>query len=497
MADDLILAVDIGTTAVKAAAYDPAGHEVFRMADDYPTRRAPGGIAEQDPQDWIDRLDAVTGRLAADGLLPRIAGLGLTGHVNSHVFVDAAGRALGPAIIWQDVRAGAEAAELDARVDAADRLRWWGAPLPVDASHVLSRMLWMQRHKPGIWARTHAVLSPKDFILHRMTGRWVSDPMSNIGQVDPDRRYIAALLDLVPGAAPRLVPLAEATEICGTARLGGGKRPVPVAVGMMDAWAGMIGLGMRANRDAVYLSGTSEVMGIVSDQAHPTPGVLTFPRHLGLRLHAGPTQCGGAAVAWFCQTFGLTPERMAAEAGAVRTGRPAPMFLPHLSGERAPLWDAHARGAFVGLGADMGRGHLARAVYEGVGFSARMLLETLDASAGLRPDTLLAGGGGFRSDVWNQIRADILGRSLRRLAVRDPGLLGTAAIASVAAGLHPDLASALQGIVRYDATYHPDTRAAAAMDDLFALYRPLYEALRPFSHRLSAPVASGIPGEAG
>jgi xylulokinase len=249
---------------------------------------------------------------------------------------------------------------------------------------------------------------------------------------------------------------------------------VPVSVGIMDAWAAMYGVGLKGEGDAVYLSGTSEVLGIVSGRAQPEPGVLVFPRNGGVTLHAGPTQSGGASVAWFCKAFGVTPEQMEQEAaGAGAT----PLFLPHLSGERAPLWDAAARGAFLGLGAGMGRGEMARAVYEGVAYSARLLLASLEASAMRRAEVILCGGGGFRSDLWNQIRADVLGRPLQRLAVPDAGLVGAAAIASVAAGLHGDLGAALAGLVRHDRTYHPDPVRSAAHDDRFALYRPAYEAL--------------------
>jgi xylulokinase len=149
------------------------------------------------------------------------------------------------------------------------------------------------------------------------------------------------------------------------------------------------------------------------------------------------------------------------------------------------LWDPQARGAFLGLEAGMTRAALAKGVLEGVALSARLLLEAMDRSTGRRAEVLLCGGGGFRSEAWNRIRADALGRPLRRAAVLDAGVLGAAALASVAAGHQPDLHAALSDLVTHDATYDPDPARAARYDELFALYRPAYEALRPLSRALA------------
>ena len=138
------------------------------------------------------------------------------------------------------------------------------------------------------------------------------------------------------------------------------------------------------------------------------------------------------------------------------TRRRARLFLPHLQGERAPLWDVHARGVFVGLDATTGPAELAKSVMQGVGYSARLLLDVLERSADCKVEQIHCGGGGFQSDVWNQIRADILGRSLRRISTSDAGALGVAAIAAVGSGVHPSLAGSVAAMVRFDREYEPD-----------------------------------------
>lgn len=484
-AGELVLGIDIGTTSVKSSVFDLRGRRLHATSRPLPIHRKPGGIVEQDPQDWLDQVDAAIASAEAAGFLSRVAAVGVTSQVNTHVMIDRDGRALAPAIIWQDVRAASEAAELDARISPEERLRWWGAPMGIDASHALARMAWMERHRPNVWERTEAVLLPKDFVIRALAGGRVSDPMSNIGLVGSDLNYVRDLLALLPGAAERLPDLVPATSVAGWTRLAPGMSDVPVAVGVMDAWAGFFGVGLRNDGDAAYLSGTSEVLAAAADRGSGERGILVFPRLDGLKVHAGPTQSGGASVAWYCELFDTTPEGMAAEVDAAGPEVRTPLFLPHLAGERAPIWDTAARGAFLGLEPAMGRAALARGVFEGVALSARLVAEALDRSTGRQIDAFSCGGGGFQSDAWNQIRADVTGRVLRRTSVLEAGALGAAALGAVAAGLQPDLSNALADLVTYDRNYEPDPRQTARYDEVFALYRPAYEALKAVNKTLS------------
>jgi xylulokinase len=321
-------------------------------------------------------------------------------------------------------------------------------------------------------------------VIGELTGAYVSDPVSQIGAVGQDGTFIGDLFARIDGGARRLPELRDPASVAGEARLPGADRPVPVATGLMDAWASMFGVGVKSEGDAMYLSGTSEIPGVISSSVTPAEGALVFPPHMGLTLHAAPTQSGGASLAWLCRLFDTTPEVLMAEVAEVK---PAPvLFLPHLSGERAPLWDASARGTFLGLDASMGRAEIARAVLEGVAMSVRLAFAALDTSSGTRARLLNCGGGGFASDTWNQIRADVLGRDLRRLAVRDPGALGAAAMGAVAAGLQPDLDTALSEAVRYDSTYTPDPEAQARTEALYELFHPAYVAARTTNHALAA-----------
>jgi xylulokinase len=476
----MLLAVDLGTGAVKAGVIAPDGTVIATARREIATQRPRPGWAEQDATTWTDAVRQVLAGLPAGGL---VAGA-LCSQVNTHVFVDAAGAPLMPAILWQDIRAAAEAAELDAQVTVAQRLAWWGAPMPIDASHALARMLWVSRHRPEIWAATARVVLPKDLVLHDLTGEWVSDPLANIGLAGADGAHVPDLLALAPGAAERLLPMVPPDRVIGRLRRGTAMPGLPMVAATMDAWTALVGSGGGVEGAGAWVSGTSEVLGIRSASGPGAPGIVVFPQALGARLHAGPTQAGGAAMLWAADLLGLEPGSMVPAAASAAT----PLFLPQLAGERAPLWDTTLRGALIGMGTATSPDDVVRAVFEGVALSARHVWEGLVASAGVTPTHLTCGGGGFRSDAWAQIRADILGLPLHRLEAGDAGLVGAAALAGVGAGLFPRLDAAVAALGRTGRVFVPDPAARARADDLFGIYKDAITAQAPLARRLAAAI---------
>jgi xylulokinase len=483
MTEDTIIGIDVGTTTVKALLLTTSGKQLDRLAENYPTSRPASGIAEQDPEDWFNLVVAALARFERSFDLSGLKGMGICSQVNTHVFVGGDGKALAPAIVWQDGRCAAVAAELDAEVDTARRIEWWGAPLPIDASHGLSRMEWMRRNRPEVWTKTRWVMAPKDYCIMRLTGEAAADAIASVGLVDGGLRYLSPLLDLVPGAAQRLAPLRKFTGRVGKVSPGLPCAGTPVVVGAMDAWGGMFGVGVHKPGSAMYLSGTSEIMGIVSPRRVPTPGVIAFPTYEDITLHAAPTQSGGASMMWLGSLLGKDLAELAALAAMLDPAERVPLFLPHLEGERAPVWDSYARGVFIGIDASTGPARLARSVMEGVAYSARWLLEALEQSADCRVDVINCGGGGFQSEVWNQIRADVLGRTLRRVATSDAAALGAAAIAAAGVGLHASIAGSVSAIVQFDREYQPDPERAAHHDFGFGLYKETYEVTKAISRR--------------
>jgi xylulokinase len=483
MGDAVLIGIDVGTTSVKAVMLTASGHRLADFAARYPTQRTPPNRVEQDPEDWQRLILAALQGFAERPEAARLRAICLTSQVNTHVFTDAALHPLCPAIVWQDGRAAEDGARLDAKVTSAQKTAWLGAPIPIDASHALARMAWMKAKHPKIWQATAHVLLPRDFLVARLTGQVVTDPMSSVGLVTPQLDYAADLIALLAGAAQRLAPLHDPLSVAGRMRANLPFAGTPVITGMMDAWASLFGLGVASEGQAMYLSGTSEVLGLISQTMTGAPGVITFPRWAGITLHAGPTQAGGASLDWVAQLLGREAGTLA-DAAAPLT-RHSPLFLPHLQGERAPLWDAAARGTFAGLTMATGPAELTAAVMEGVAFSARLAMEALERSGGMIPAQIQTGGGGAASDRWCQIRANAFARPFLRVEGRDPGALGAAVMAGVGAGVLPDLGQAATAMIRTDRVFEPDMQAAALAEDRFGLWQQLYAQIRPINAALA------------
>ena len=476
---DLFIGVDVGTTAVKAGLFDAAGRALAHFSRGYPTQRRGDGIVEQDPREWTSGVVAAMDALLTGETADRVAAVGICSQVNTDVFVDAQGHAAAPAIMWQDNRAAAEAAELNDGISRADYEAWWGAPMPVGASHVLARMVWMARHRPEAFAATRHVLTPKDYCLCALAGVVVSDPMSNFFIVGSDLAYVDPLLARVSGARERLAPLKSFTDIVGEIALGSSGKRAPVVAGTMDAWSGLFGAGVHKHGQGVYLSGTSEILAATSRTRGGAPGVVSFPEAAGLYVHAGPTQSGGDSLRWWGATVGLDVQGVLALAEKADRTRAPLLFLPHLEGERAPLWDAQLRGSFIGIDGATGGPEFALGVMEGVALSARMLLGAIDAASGEPPARLFHAGGGARSDLWAQIRADCLGRPLDRVAFPDVGCLGAAIMAAVGAGRHAQLSDGVMAMTAVERSFEPNPRFRARYDAMYDAYLRALDALRP------------------
>ncbi len=480
-----LIGIDVGTTSTKAVLIDGTGRSLAEFSRPHGMDRSGNGKAEQDPSIWIKSVWAALQHFADVTDLNGLAGIGLTSQVNTHVFVGQDGAPLRPALTWQDTRAAHDAARLDRQITVAQKTQWFGGPVPIDASHALSRMAFIARTEPEIWDATRHVLLPKDFIALQLTGEIAGDPVAAIGLVDKAGAYVAPLLDLVPGARERLPPLFDFHHSPGRVRAGLPCAGVPVMIGAMDAWAGMFGCGVVAESDVMYQSGTSEVPGIVSSKVVPTQGVVLFPPYQGIRMHAAPTQSGGASITWLSNLLGRAPEDLFGLAEAVAPAASVPIFLPHLAGERAPIWDAQSRGVFARLDAGVGPGEMTVSVMEGVAHSVRWAFEALEQSADLKPTLVNIGGGGARSDLWCQIRADVLNVPLRRAEQPAAAALGAAIIAGLGSGAFGSLVTAVRELVRYDKRFTPDAERAARYTERHEHFRALYADLVGFNSRFA------------
>ncbi len=477
----LLLGIDLGTSTIKAGIFDLAGNALGQASTRYPTDRPAPGRVEQDPAEWWRSIESVVGEAARLARTTKIAAIGVCSQVNTHVLVDSEGEPLLPAIVWQDQRAARFAAEIDGSIDECARSRIWGSSTHVDGSSPLARIAWCARQRSEVLDRSRWLLSPKDYCNAMLTGEVASDPATAIGLVDSAGSYLPGALALVPGASDLLPPLRPMASVLGVARLAlGPVQPgAPVVVGTMDAWGSRYGSGVVAPGQGMEVAGTSEILGMLSDRRGAAAGVVTFPPIDGRWFHAGPTQAGGDALRWWASLHDTGIESILAEAGRAPVGAGGLVFLPHLMGERAPVWDAELRGAFVGLSTDHDRGHLARAVLEGVAYSACHLLEMLEEASGRPCSALRSSGGGAESDLWCQMKADVLGRPLERMAVRSSGVLGAAILAGTGVGLLEDVDVAANRLAVVERLFQPDPSAHKRYRDLYQCYRALQQDLTP------------------
>lgn len=478
--DDLLLAFDVGTTAVKGALYTADGRCVFTSGIGYPKVSARTGWVEQNPQDWLDCMASLIERMARRFDLRQLVGVGICSQVNTHVFVDTEGKPLMNAIVWEDQRCAEVTEKLNRLLNSSKREN---DPVEsrLDSSSLVSRAEWVKRHRPEVWGKTRFILSPKDYCILQLTGESVADILSSVGLVNAEGGYDDDLLRLVDGLPQRVPPLRPMQQIAGNVKNSrlGLRAGCPVAVGTMDCWASLFGSGEFRHGHGFQVAGTSEILGLVSERAEPASGIVTFPRYRGLYLHAGPTQAGGDALQWYANSQDKSVADILRAVDGTSTNQDPLVFLPYLMGERAPIWDPKARGAFIGLTKNHRTPCLARAVMEGVGFAARHLLEHLQQAAGYDCVTLVISGGAASSDQWCQMKADIMNCTLNRVENIDTGVFGAALIAAVGTGIYRNLDEAIAQSIVINRSFVPQPTRRESYDALYQVYRESYRHLRP------------------
>ena len=484
----MIVGVDIGSQTLKVAVLDPALRMRGRSVRSYPISHPRPGWVEQDPRLWEAALGpAIAEALTTGGTEPAaVRAIGFCGQLDGCIAVDADGDPLSPCLTWMDRRATAEIADIP-----PEFIRQIGG-LVLDPSHLAAKARWLKRHLAADRpiARFH---QPVSFMVERLTGVAVIDhalASTSMGY-DLDRKnYDPSLLDrfeLTPRELPRIAPaesLAGGLSDAGAA-LTGLPPGLPVAVGTGDDFATPLGAGLTAPGRIVVSIGTGEVVGGVHGTALRDAGRLveTHAYPGGAFFIENPGWLSGGALSWLASLLQISDfAAMDALAGEVAPGADGVRFIPALTGAMAPEWLPDARGCFYGLTPAHGRGHLIRAVLEGCSFAMRDVIDHL-AEMGVETRSLLLLGGGARSRLWAQMRADIAGRPVEIPSCIDSAPVGAAMLAAVAGGLVADLATAA-GLLGADARrIEPDRGTSAAYEAAYGDYRRLFASLTPLFTR--------------
>ena len=498
--NEYVLGVDLGTSGTKTVLFDKQGRAIASASREYPLDQPRNGWAEQDPECWWQAArETIRQVIGESGVAPaQIRGLGISGQMHGLVLLDENGQVLRKAILWCDGRTQQECDEIT-RIVGRERLIRITAN-PALTGFTAGKVLWVRRHEPEIWKQVRHILLPKDYVRFRLTGEYGSEmsDASGTNLLDVPRRcWSGAMLDALDLDATLLPPLMESSDAAGTvtsraAEETGLQPGTVVAAGAGDNAAAAVGTGVVTVGKAFATIGTSGVVFAHADQVQidPKGRVHTFCAAVpGAYTVMSCTLAAGLSLKWFrdqfcqaeCQTAAQMGEDpytlMSQEAAQSPIGANRLVYLPYLMGERSPLLDADARGAFIGLSGIHARRDLLRAVMEGVIYSMRQNLEVL-RGMGIAPAEMRACGGGARSPFWRQMMADVFALPVRTVKNTEGPALGAAILGGVAAGLYADIPSACAALIQENEPQLPDVQRHVDYEKYYDLYVSLYPALK-------------------
>lgn len=486
------LGIDVGTTAVKALVVDESGSVLGDAESGLRLSVPKPGWSEQDPADWWSgTIEAVRAACNQAGI-GDVAAIGLSGQMHSSVLLDASDDVLRPAMLWNDVRTTAQCRWINEKVGSDGLRRMVGNPAL--EGFTAPKLLWVRDEEPEVFERMRSVLLPKDYVRLLMTSDKVTEASDAAGTLLFDVREGVWSEEMVDGLGldlsilPRVMGSAEVTGSLtkGAADALGLRQGIPVVGGGADNAAASVGSGNVGEGSMQTSIGTSGavVAPIETVRVDPEMRIHSFNHALADRWYLmGVVLSAGAALGWFRSVLagrgkvGLTYEELIAEADEVPIGADGLTFLPYLTGERTPHADSNARGVFVGLHSGHERGHLVRAVLEGVVFALRDSLELM-RELGVNAQEAVAVGGGARSETWRQMQADVLGVPVVTAGPSGGAPYGAALLAAVGTGRFGSVEAGCRAWIRPVDRLEPSENSADAYHSAYERYTRLYPRLK-------------------
>jgi xylulokinase len=493
----IVLGIDVGTGGTRAVVMDATGRILASTTEDHEPFASPRiGWAEQQPEDWWRATGIAVRKAMAEGSVRReeIACVGFSGQMHGAVMLDSADEVVRPALIWCDVRTEKQCADLAEQIGAARLIQL--TCNPALANFTLTKFLWTRENEPQNWNRVRSVMLPKDYVRFRLTGERATDVADASGTLMLDvahRRWSKEVLQAVGIDRSVLPSLYESPEICGKISALGAEATglavgTPVVAGAGDQAAGAVGMGIVVPGAVSATIGTSGVVFAATDRPalDPHGRLHTFCHAVPGRWHVmGVTQAAGLSLRWFRDQL-MSPstpydgdpyERLTAEAAQTPVGANGLLWAPYLMGERTPHLDPNARGILAGLTASHTRGHVVRAILEGVAFSLKDTFTIFDEMQ-VPVKSIRLGGGGARSPLWRQIQADVYGRTVEIVEAEEGAAYGAAILAGAGAGIWSSVDAACNSVVRVVDRVSPNAANVSVMERSYATYRRLYPATK-------------------
>jgi xylulokinase len=488
---EYVIGCDVGSQGTKAILLSTRGEFIGEAYEGYAIDYPHPLWAEQPVERWTEALTLGIRRLLSESGVPadHVRALSLATQVDGVIPIDSAGKPLHPAIIWMDRRAGAQCER--ARLNLQDEQIFQLTGLNLDATHVAPKIRWLADERPEIYERAACFLLPGSYMAYALTGE--------LG-VDYSNASSTLLLDVhtkawssIMGSAfdidlKKLAPVGAATARLGKLRpemaesLGLSAETI-VMIGCGDEHAACLGAGVTRPGLVGDIAGTAEPVCAASPQAafDPTRLVETHCHaDPDLWLLENPGFVSGGNIRWFRDQFakGESYAALDVEAAAVPPGAEALTFLPSLMGAMAPTWNESARGTFAGFTLAHNRGHFFRALLEGTAYAVRDITTQMGA-AGIELRELCVVGGGAKSRLWNQIKADVTGLQVNVPEITETTALGAAFLSLVGMGAYASLSEASEHIVKIRECIEPDPANESAYSEAYERYRQTYFATLP------------------
>jgi len=505
----IFLGIDIGTSATKTLAIDATGKILAEALAPYPLYHPKPLWAEQDPEDWWQATIKTVRQVVKKARLKPadVRAIGLSGQMHGSVFLDKRGKVVRRALLWNDQRTAAECTEIEQRAGGRAELIRMVAN-PALTGFTAPKILWLRNHEPKHFDRTVSVLLPKDDIRRRLTGERATDVSDASGMLLLDvgkRDWSDELLAKLELDRALFGKCYESEDVTGQLTAAAAKElglstECVVVGGAGDCAAGAVGNGVVTTGALSTSIGTSGIMFVHSDtmQYDPQGRLHTFCHAVRGKWHLmGVSLSGGGCLQWFrnqlCQADLAAAKKkkidvytlLAAEAAKTPVGAEGLFFLPYLSGERTPHADPDARACFVGLTLAHSRGHMIRAVMEGVSYAMRDSLSIIEA-CGVPVRQIRGSGGGSRSPEWRQIQANVFGQKLVTINAEEGPAYGVALLAAVGAGAFKNIEEACAATIKVVKQTPVQPAAKRHYDAGYPIYQQLYRSLREDFKRIAA-----------
>lgn len=489
----LVVGLDSSTTATKAIAWNRDGEAVASAREAISLSSPEPGYYEQDPGDWWGAACRALGAVAAQVDPKRIAALSVSNQRETFVPLDRGGGCIRPAIVWLDERCRDEVERFAGKIGRRKIHRITGKP--VDYAPVVYRLAWMRRHEAKSFEKIGMICDVNTFLVWKLTGSFKTSAASAdpLGIFDIRKRQWSATVLAALGLNRDQLPRTYSPgEILGTvneeaARMTGLRPGTLVVAGGGDGQAAGLGVNALESGRAYLNLGTAVVAGVYSSRyrAHRAFRTLLSCTDSGYYYECS-LRAGTFAVDWFIKkVLSLDPaaqpdiyERLEAEAGGVAPGSGGLFHLPYLCGVMNPYWDTAARGAFVGLSASHTRGHMYRALLEGIGFELAFGLSLVENVVRRTVRELLLIGGGASSGIWCRLVADITGKPVVIPRTAEASCLGAGIAAACGAGWYGGFREAAGRMTGTRHVIKPDADRCREYRRLSGVYKQIYPNLR-------------------